>query len=143
MKYLLSRPCTARDCAYSYDTTSRSSTSNLLYPPPSQQAQQEPRHSRGAAADASTMAAPQQGVIESFTNEEKGFLGDSGRLGALTYTGDIVAGNAEGRGTVRCNAGRWTLRDAEFSGASMLPSGLAGALRGAAPSAQRPAPRGK
>ncbi len=50
------------------------------------------------------MAAPQQGVIERFTNEGEGLLGRWGSSCLLTYTGGIVAGKAEGRGTVRCEA---------------------------------------
>ena len=68
------------------------------------------------------MAAPQQGVIERFTNEGEGQLGEWAKL-VLTYTGGIVAGKAEGRGTVRCEGGvkgLFTLRDAEFRGGRML-----------------------
>jgi hypothetical protein len=69
------------------------------------------------------MAAPQQGVIACFTNEGEGMLGILCKSGfILTYTGDIVAGKAQGRGTVRCEAAfPWTLRDAEFRGGRMLP----------------------
>ena len=70
------------------------------------------------------MAAPQQGVIERFTNEGEGELGACANAGnVLTYTGGIVAGKAEGRGTVRCEGGGFipfTLRDAEFRGGRML-----------------------
>jgi hypothetical protein len=69
------------------------------------------------------MASPQQGVIERFTNEGEGMLGEQAGYGVLlTYTGGIVAGKAEGRGTVRCEqGGGWTLRDAHFRGGRMLP----------------------
>ena len=67
------------------------------------------------------MAAPQQGVIEGFTNEGEGWLGEWARAGfGLTYTGGIAAGKAEGRGTVR-EEDEWTLRDADFRGGRMLP----------------------
>jgi hypothetical protein len=65
---------------------------------------------------------PQEGIIERFTNEGEGLLGEYG--GDLTYTGGIAEGKAEGRGTVRfAGAGRvgWTLRDADFRGGRMLP----------------------
>jgi hypothetical protein len=78
---------------------------------------------------------PQQEVIERFTNEGQRLL--CGSLSSLTYTGSIVAGMAEGRGTVRCEGGAcisseeetgrklagrsWTLRDAEFQNGRMLP----------------------
>ena len=67
------------------------------------------------------MAAPQQGVIERFTNEGEGELGEWAKGFVFTYTGGIVAGKAEGRGTVRCEGGGgWTLRDAEFRGGRMV-----------------------
>jgi hypothetical protein len=68
------------------------------------------------------MAAPQQGVIERFTNEGEGWLGQLAKNGyVFTYTGGIVAGKAEGRGTVRCEGGgEWALRDAEFRGGRMV-----------------------
>jgi hypothetical protein len=40
----------------------------------------------------------------------------------LTYTGGVVNGKAEGRGTIRFEAQKWTLRDAEFRGDRLLPS---------------------
>ncbi len=61
-----------------------------------------------------------EGVIEGFTNEGEGWLGEYGG-GGLTYTGGIAAGKAEGRGTVRLAALGWTLRDADFRGGRMLP----------------------
>jgi hypothetical protein len=56
-----------------------------------------------------TLQAPPQeqvGVIEPFTNEGgEGWLSNVGGTGLLAYTGSIVAGQAEGHGTVRCAAG--------------------------------------
>ena len=65
-------------------------------------------------------------VIERFTNEGEGWLGMLGRDGVLSYQGGILAGKAEGRGTVRCKggAGRYlpfTILHAEFSCGRMLP----------------------
>jgi hypothetical protein len=64
----------------------------------------------------------EEGVIEGFTNEGEGWLGERARGGwVLTYTGGMAAGKAEGRGTVRCEEGGWTFRDADFRGGRMLP----------------------
>ena len=70
-------------------------------------------------------AQPQQGVIQRFTNQGgAGWLGDLASYGLLTYTGGIVSGKAEGRGSIRCNggsAGGWTLHDAELLAGRLLP----------------------
>ena len=65
----------------------------------------------------------EEGVIEGFTNEGEGWLGECvGGVRNLTYTGGIAAGKAEGRGTVHCaGLGGWTLRDAAFRGGRMQP----------------------
>jgi hypothetical protein len=64
-----------------------------------------------------------EGVIDRFTNEDgQEWLDEWGFLGFLTYTGGIVGGKAEGRGTVRCNSSfLFTIRDAEFLSGRMLP----------------------
>ncbi len=87
----LRRPNPARDPAKSLTST-----------PSSPRAQQE--------------QAPQN-VIACFTNEDQGWLGTL--RGGLSYTGEIVAAKAEGRGTII--GGRWTLRDAEFRGGRLVP----------------------
>jgi hypothetical protein len=72
---------------------------------------------------AAAQPQPQEGVIDPFPNEGgEGFL-RVGREGRLSYSGDMVQGKAEGRGTIRCKGGRieWTIRGAEFRGGAMLP----------------------
>jgi hypothetical protein len=64
----------------------------------------------------------EEGVIEGFTNEGEGWLGECARAGyVLAYSGGIAAGKAEGRGTVHSKAYGWTLSDADFRGGRMLP----------------------
>ena len=73
------------------------------------------------------MAALQQqteGVIECFTNEKQGFMRYlKGKK--VTYTGGIVAGKADGRGTVCLIGGSglksFTIYDAEFRSGIMQP----------------------
>ena len=68
------------------------------------------------------MAEQDEGVIEPFTNEGgEGWLSDHGLAGDLAYTGEIVGGKAEGRGTIRCRAWRCTIRGAVFRSGAMLP----------------------
>jgi hypothetical protein len=90
---------------------------------------------RGLKIMAGTPWRQQQGVINPFRNKGgKGMLLGYGRDGFLAYTGDVVAGKAEGRGTVRYKGwaawdgwgigiwtGGWTIRGAEFRGGAMLP----------------------
>jgi hypothetical protein len=113
------------------------STPHDLLPQEEQEKKEQQRRSssagvareEGRAADECMAAGPpppqlqkqqqlEEGVIEGFTNEGEGWLGDW----PLTYTGGIVAGKAEGRGMLRCaRGGGFTFRDAAFSQGRMLP----------------------
>jgi hypothetical protein len=77
------------------------------------------------------MAALQQqteGVIKCFTNEGEGFMRmhkSHAKIVNVTYTGGLVAGKADGRGTARFNGGSrfksFNIYDAEFRSGIMQP----------------------